>query len=79
MSADDELWSWPTVEPTAGSVRLRRFRDGGGTLYDLEYLTDENGRRMAAFGYWAGYAGAAVSLKAWAAASLVAPSPCRSG
>ena len=52
---------------TAGEALLRRFRDGGGTLYDLEYLTDENGRRMAAFGYWAGYAGAAVSLKAWAA------------
>jgi saccharopine dehydrogenase (NAD+, L-lysine-forming) len=51
----------------AGQVLLRRFRDGGGQLYDLEYLSDENGRRLAAFGYWAGYAGAAVSLKAWAA------------
>lgn len=27
MSADDELWAWPAVAPTAGSVRLRRFRD----------------------------------------------------
>ena len=51
----------------AGQVLLRRIRDGGGTLLDLEYLTDENGRRLAAFGYWAGYAGAAVSLKAWVA------------
>ena len=51
----------------AGQVLLRRFRAGGGTLYDLEYLVDENGRRVAAFGYWAGYAGAAVSLAAWAA------------
>ena len=51
----------------AGQTLLRRFRDGGGALYDLEYLTDENGRRLAAFGYWAGYAGAAVSLRAWAA------------
>ncbi|WP_288948717.1 saccharopine dehydrogenase [uncultured Paracoccus sp.] len=51
----------------AGQALLRRFRDGGGTLYDLEYLTDDNGRRLAAFGYWAGYAGAAVTLKAWAA------------
>lgn len=51
----------------AGLALLRRFRDGGGTLYDLEYLTDEIGRRLAAFGYWAGFAGAAVSLKAWAA------------
>lgn len=51
----------------AGQVLLRRFQQGGGALYDLEYLTDEGGRRLAAFGYWAGYAGAAVSLKAWAA------------
>lgn len=46
---------------------LRRFRDGGGALYDLEALTDGAGRRVAAFGYWAGYAGAAVSLRAFAA------------
>lgn len=51
----------------AGRRLLRRFKAGGGTLYDLEYLTDEAGRRLAAFGYWAGYAGAAVSLRAWAA------------
>jgi saccharopine dehydrogenase (NAD+, L-lysine-forming) len=53
----------------AGKVLLARFRAGGGTLYDLEYLVDENGRRVAAFGYWAGYSGAAVSLKCWAAQS----------
>ena len=51
----------------AGQVLLRRFQAGGGHLYDLEYLTDDAGRRLAAFGYWAGYAGAAVSLKAWVA------------
>lgn len=51
----------------AGQALLRRFLAGGGRLYDLEYLTDDTGRRLAAFGYWAGYAGAAVSLKAWAA------------
>lgn len=51
----------------AGQVLLRRFAAGGGTLYDLEYLVDPEGRRVAAFGYWAGYAGAAVSLFAWAA------------
>jgi saccharopine dehydrogenase (NAD+, L-lysine-forming) len=51
----------------AGRVLLDRFKAGGGTLYDLEYLVDEAGRRVAAFGYWAGYAGAAVSLKCWAA------------
>lgn len=52
---------------TAGRRLLDRFVAGGGTLYDLEYLVDKAGRRLAAFGYWAGYAGAAVSLLAWAA------------
>lgn len=51
----------------AGQVLLKRFKAGGGTLYDLEYLVDEKGRRVAAFGYWAGFAGAAVSLLCWAA------------
>ncbi|MBX2883708.1 MAG: saccharopine dehydrogenase [Granulosicoccus sp.] len=48
-------------------VYLRRFSAGGGTLYDLEYLVDEQQRRIAAFGYWAGYAGAALALLAWCA------------
>ncbi len=51
----------------AGRLLLKRFKAGKGTLYDLEYLVDESGRRVAAFGYWAGYAGAAISLKCWAA------------
>ena len=51
----------------AGQELLRRFRAGGGALYDLEYLVDADGRRVAAFGYWAGYAGAAVALKCLAA------------
>ena len=51
----------------AGKALLDRFRAGGGVLYDLEYLVNENGRRVAAFGYWAGFVGAAVTLKAWIA------------
>lgn len=51
----------------SGQRLLKRFKVGGGTLYDLEYLVDEDGRRVAAFGYWAGFAGAAVSLRCWAA------------
>lgn len=43
---------------------LRRFPDGGGTLLDLEFLA-ENGRRVAAFGYHAGFAGAALAVQAW--------------
>jgi hypothetical protein len=41
---------------------LGRFVKGNGRLFDLEALTDENGRRIAAFGFWAGFAGAAVGL-----------------
>ncbi len=51
----------------AGRRLLERLKAGGGTLYDLEYLVDDGGRRVAAFGYCAGYAGAAVALKCWAA------------
>lgn len=50
-----------------GPALLTRFNRGGGALYDLENLVDENGRRVAAFGYWAGFAGAAVGLLAWLA------------
>ncbi len=46
---------------------LNRFNQGGGTIYDLEFLVDKNGRRHAAFGYWAGFAGAAAGLMAWVA------------
>ncbi|WP_051785672.1 Rossmann-fold NAD(P)-binding domain-containing protein [Endozoicomonas numazuensis] len=35
-------------------------------MFDLEYLVDDDNRRIAAFGYLAGYAGAAVALKALA-------------
>jgi saccharopine dehydrogenase (NAD+, L-lysine-forming) len=45
---------------------LNRFKTGGGKLYDLEFLVGENGRRIAAFGYWAGFAGAAVGAALWA-------------
>ena len=51
----------------AGRRLLDRLAAGGGTLLDLEYLTDAMGRRRAAFGHWAGYAGAAVALRCWAA------------
>ncbi|TFK40972.1 saccharopine dehydrogenase [Crucibulum laeve] len=45
---------------------LSRFHRGGGTLYDLEFLNDENGRRVAAFGFHAGFAGAAAGALALA-------------
>ncbi|MGH3572971.1 MAG: saccharopine dehydrogenase [Pseudonocardiaceae bacterium] len=41
---------------------LHRFAAGGGTLLDLEYLADSRGHRLVAFGYWAGFAGAALAM-----------------
>ena len=46
---------------------LSRFARGEGTLYDLEFLTDASGRRVAAFGFHAGFAGAAAGVLALAA------------
>lgn len=45
---------------------LSRFPRGGSVLYDLEFLVDEQGRRVSAFGYHAGFAGAALAVKMWA-------------
>lgn len=62
----------------AGRRLLDRLAAGGGTLLDLEYLTGAEGRRRAAFGHWAGYAGAAVALRCWAAQCRgEAPGPVR--
>ncbi|KAF2094994.1 saccharopine dehydrogenase [Rhizodiscina lignyota] len=43
---------------------LARFPRGGGTLYDLEFL-EVNKRRVAAFGFHAGFAGSAIAAKTW--------------
>ncbi|WP_262690774.1 saccharopine dehydrogenase [Kordiimonas aestuarii] len=44
---------------------LGRFLRGGGSLLDIEYMTRQDGRRVAAFGFWAGYMGAALALMQW--------------
>ena len=41
---------------------LSRFTAGHGQLLDIEYLTDDHGKRVVAFGYWAGYVGAALGV-----------------
>lgn len=45
---------------------LSRFARGKGILYDLEFLENDEGRRVAAFGFYAGFAGAAVGVWDWA-------------
>ncbi len=44
---------------------LGKFADDGGQLLDLEFLLDDNSQRIAAFGYWAGFAGAALGILNW--------------
>lgn len=44
---------------------LDRFKQGGGTLYDLEYLTNEKKKRMVSFGRIAGMIGMALALLVW--------------
>lgn len=44
---------------------LGRFPAGNGTLYDLEFLENDQGRRVAAFGFYAGFAGAAIGVADW--------------
>jgi len=45
---------------------LTRFKEGKGQLWDLEFLTDDNGRRLVAFGKAAGMVGMAIGFYAWA-------------
>jgi saccharopine dehydrogenase (NAD+, L-lysine-forming) len=44
---------------------LHRFDQGNGTILDLEFLNDASGRRVAAFGYMAGFTGSAVAIDVW--------------
>ena len=60
---------------TGWQTELQRFSRGGGTLYDIEYLTQSNGRRVAAFGYWAGWMGAALAVWRYLAIEAGAPGP----
>ena len=53
---------------TGSGELLARFAAGGGEILDLEHLTDDRGRRLAAFGHWAGYVGAALALRHWSGA-----------
>nr|XP_036587508.1 saccharopine dehydrogenase [Colletotrichum truncatum]KAF6798450.1 saccharopine dehydrogenase [Colletotrichum truncatum] len=48
------------------SEALSRYPRGNGTLLDLEFLQNDTGRRVAAFGYHAGFAGAALAIENWA-------------
>ncbi|XWV24845.1 saccharopine dehydrogenase [Tupanvirus deep ocean] len=49
---------------------IQKFIKGGGKILDIEYLTDENGKRLAAFGKSAGIAGALLSIMVWSEQKL---------
>lgn len=42
---------------------LNKFKISGGLLYDLEYLVDDNEKRLVSFGYYAGFMGALLGIK----------------
>jgi len=44
---------------------MQRFIKGQGTILDLEFLVDDRGRRVAAFGRAAGLAGCALGILVW--------------
>jgi len=41
---------------------LKNFKKYGGTILDYEYMLDKNGKRLIAFGFWAGFAGMSLGL-----------------
>ncbi len=52
-------------EQSGWQALLTRFLNGHGSLLDIEYMTKNDGKRVVAFGYWAGYMGAALALLEW--------------
>lgn len=59
------LFAHAYKEQAGWKETLTRFVKGGADLLDIEYMTRENGMRYVAFGYRAGYMGAALSLLHW--------------
>jgi saccharopine dehydrogenase (NAD+, L-lysine forming) len=59
------LFAHAYKEQAGWKETLTRFVKGGADLLDIEYMTLENGMRYVAFGYRAGYMGAALSLLHW--------------
>ncbi|MDP3517936.1 MAG: saccharopine dehydrogenase [Pseudohongiella sp.] len=61
--AHTQIYFSHTFKGQSGAQQvLQRYASGGGALFDLEFLQDDQGRRIAAFGYWAGFVGAALGM-----------------
>lgn len=48
---------------TGSTELLQAFKDSRSVLFDLEYFTDNNGKRLLAFGYYAGLVGTIIGLR----------------
>ena len=59
------LFAHAYKEQSGWKETLTRFVKGNADLLDIEYMVRENGVRYVAFGYRAGYMGAALSLLHW--------------
>lgn len=59
------LFAHAYKEQSGWKETLTRFTTGGADLLDIEYMVRENGMRYVAFGYRAGYMGAALSMLHW--------------
>ncbi|MEX0297964.1 MAG: saccharopine dehydrogenase [Kordiimonas sp.] len=65
LSNDHIYFAHAFKEQAGWQDLLGRFKAGDSNLFDIEYMVDETGRRVVAFGYWAGYMGAALALMQW--------------
>jgi len=50
---------------TDSSIILNKFKENNGFIYDMEYFTDTNDKRVCAFGFYAGIAGCYIGLLAY--------------
>lgn len=62
ISSDHIFFSHSFREQKNAEALLSRFASGGGRIFDLETLEDSSARRLVAFGYWAGFVGAALGV-----------------
>lgn len=67
--------AWSGGEYQARTISRLSERKAEKPFFDLEDLVDADGNRIAAFGYYAGYAGSLLSVRTWAMKKLGIPPP----
>ena len=67
LNAHTHIYFSHTFKNQIGSdIILKQFKTSSSNLYDLEYFIDSNGRRLIAFGFFAGFIGAGLALLQYA-------------